>query len=154
MGEYHIMLDETTFKGAYVGITASNREKGIRLNPYVEIRDERPRLLALQNKLLKLSIGCTMRKGFLRVQGIQNCSLIAPFVEYQWFKDCILLFEQKRHLTPEGVEEILGLCPRTAKTRWKSSQVHVQERQNEKKTWLSPGLLVCFGWLVHSFRRI
>ena len=89
------MLDESTFKDAYVGITASKRDKGVRLNPYIELRDEEPRLLILQTQLLALSIGCTVRRGFLRIQGIQNCIVVAPFVKYDWFRDCMALFEKK-----------------------------------------------------------
>ena len=121
------MLDESVFKNAYVGVSANRRDSGIRLNPYVEIRDVEDKLFDLQNKLLALSIGCTVKKNFLRIQGIQNCKIVAPFVKQKWFKECMVKFDEGKHLTHEGIIEILDSCPRGDKTRKKKSQVLVQE---------------------------
>ena len=127
------MLDESVFKNAYVGVSANRRDTGIRLNPYVEIRDNEDNLFDLQNKLLTLSIGCTVRKNFLRIQGIQNCKIVAPFVKQKWFKECMKKFDEGKHLTQEGVIEILDLCPRGDKTRRKKSQVLFQDAALKKE---------------------
>jgi len=115
------------FKDAYVGITSSKRLKGIRLNPYIEVRGEKPTLQELQLVLLQMSIGCTIRKNFLRIQGIQNCKIISPFTEHQWFREAILLFEKGEHLTKKGREKILELVPRSEKTRIKRHRIEYSQ---------------------------
>jgi len=127
------MLDESVFKNAYVGVSTNRRDNGVRLNPYVEIRDEEGKLRDIQNKLLALSIGCTIRNNFLRIQGIQNCMIVAPFVKQKWFRECMMKFDEGKHLTLSGMVEIMDLCPRGDKTRKKKSQVVVQEPDLKKE---------------------
>jgi len=116
---------QESFADAYVGIVIGRRERGIRLNPYIEIRGEPYDLKRIQLDLLSLSVGCTIRKGFLRIQGIQNCKLIAPYTKHDWFRKAMVLFGKGEHLKEEGKEKILNMVPRDEKSRTKSNRIEI-----------------------------
>lgn len=98
------------FKGASVGINTSKRLDSIRLLPYCEVRSKDISYLArVKALLLNLSVSCTVRRGFLRVQGIQNCSLITQYIEIEWWLKAMNLFERGEHLTEEGLIKIAQL---------------------------------------------
>ena len=101
---------EDIFVDASVGINSSRRKDGIRLLPYCEIRHRDIQYLAMiKAGLLNLSVSCTVRKGFLRIQGIQNCLIITQYIEVEWWLEAMNLFEKGKHLTEEGLIEIAKL---------------------------------------------
>jgi len=122
-----LQILQNKFKTAYVGVTVGRRVRGIRLNPYIEIRGKAEELETIRLELLKYSIGCTIRNNFLRIQGIQNCSIISPFVEKEWFKECMKMFEEGLHLTQDGRDKIMELIPRNDKSRKKKHQIVVED---------------------------
>jgi len=117
------MKYEEMFSDAYVGITQGKRTNGIRITPYIELRGELYDLRKIQLELLSMSIGCTIRNRFLRIQGIQNCKLIAPYTKHQWFRDAIMMFDRGEHLTEEGKLKIMSLVPTNTKTRTKRNKL-------------------------------
>lgn len=109
MMELHKTLD-VIFNDASVGINSSKRKDGIRLLPYCEIRHKDIQYLAeIKSRSLNLSVSCTVRKGFLRIQGIQNCLLITQYIEVEWWLKAMKMFEEGKHLTEEGLIEIAKL---------------------------------------------
>ena len=101
---------ENIFKDASVGINSSRRKTGVRLLPYCEIRHKDIQYLArVKAMLLNLSVSCTVRKGFLRIQGIQNCLLITQFITTEWWLKAMKMFEEGKHLTDVGLIEIAKL---------------------------------------------
>jgi len=107
-------------EGMVCGITVSQRAKaqlGIRAHPWAEVRCERPDLLeTLQVELLALSIGSTTLgtpTDKLRIQGINNCSLLTPYVpeKYAWWNEAMTLFDAGEHRTKNGLLKILQLRP-------------------------------------------
>lgn len=109
MNDVHKTLD-VIFEDASVGINSSRRKDGIRLLPYCEIRHKDIQYLAeIKARLLNLSVSCTVRKGFLRIQGIQNCLLITQYIDVMWWLEAMKLFEQGKHLTEEGLIKIAKL---------------------------------------------
>ena len=100
-----------------VGVTSGKRSKmryGIKLYPYVEVSGEHAELLDIQSELLRFSIGSTLRPDFLRIQGIENCSLMTQFLDknkYLWWFKCMELFSQGEHLNMKGIQMILRLRP-------------------------------------------
>jgi len=109
MTEENVTL-EYAFKNATVGLTSSKRSKGVRLLPYCEIRSKyRIYLSRLKAKLLTISVSSTVRKGFLRIQGIQNCNLITQFISTQWWLESMEMFMEGKHLTEEGLLTIAKL---------------------------------------------
>lgn len=103
------------FKSASVSIITSKRKKGdaesIRLNPCCEIRHKDIHYLSrIKALLLNLSVSCTIRKKFLRIQGVQNCSLITQFITgHDWWLQAMQMFEEGRHKTHLGLIEIAKL---------------------------------------------
>ena len=98
------------FKDASVGINTSKRLDGIRLLPYCEVRSKDIQYLSrVKALLLNLSVSCTVRRGFLRVQGIQNCSLITQFIDIKWWLEAMEIFTTGKHLTEEGLIKIARL---------------------------------------------
>jgi len=99
------------------GITVSVRKGakiGIRAHPWAEVRCERPELLSiLQAELLTHSIGSTIVDDRIRIQGINNCSMITPFVplKYEWWNKAIVLFVKGEHKHKKGLIKILRLRP-------------------------------------------
>jgi hypothetical protein len=86
----------------------------IKLFPYVEVSGERVHLEVLQSELLKFSVGSTLRPKFLRIQGIENCSIMTRFLDknkYQWWFECMELFVDKQHLSRKGIKTILNKRP-------------------------------------------
>lgn len=111
------------FTNAYVGVNVSKRKNYVRLNPYIEIRGDPEDLKEIQQELLIVSVGSTVRGRFLRIQGIQNCKIIAPFTHYDWFQKIMLMYDSGDHLTEEGQRKILSLVPRTDKSRTKRNRI-------------------------------
>ena len=105
-------------KRATVGISVNRRPKmrfGIKLLPYVEIYGKIDELESLKAELLNYSIGSTLRKKSLRIQGIENCSVMTRFLnkeKYSWWFECIEMFVEGKHLTRKGIKEILDKRPR------------------------------------------
>ena len=102
---------------AVLGITVSRRPHmryGIKIHPYVEIKGTYDDLQVLQSELLRYSVGCTLRPTFLRIQGIQSCSIMTQFLDkdkHSWWFECLELFIQGRHLTRKGILAILKKRP-------------------------------------------
>jgi len=104
-------------EGMTCGISVSIRDKaklGVRAHPWAEIRCERPKLLKdLQVELLTLSIGSTHIGNKLRIQGINNCSLLTQFVpeRYTWWSEAVTMFVAGEHKNKSGLIKILCLRP-------------------------------------------
>ena len=96
----------------YIGISRRPRsELGLRIFPYAEVRGSQYDLERLQANLMQNSIGCTVRSGFLRIQGIDNCNAITPYVKVEWWKEAVLLFLEGEHKKRSGIARILKLRP-------------------------------------------
>lgn len=111
-------LDEAVEK-AIVGVTASQGHPktryGIRIYPYVEIPGAKEDLAYVQSELLRFSVGSTLRPNFLRIQGIQNCSVMTRFLDsdkYAWWFKAVQMFVDRQHLTRKGIISILNLRPK------------------------------------------
>ena len=114
---------EVAFKSASVSIITSKRKKGdtesIRLIPCCEIRHKDIHYLSrIKALLLNLSVSCTIRKKFLRIQGVQNCSIITQFISGQdWWLQAMQMFEEGKHKTHLGIIEIAKLRDEHASKR-------------------------------------
>lgn len=98
------------FKIATVGLTSSKRPDGVRLLPYCEIRSkDRIYLSRLKAELLTISVSSTVRNGFLRIQGIQNCNIITQFISTEWWLESMEMFMEGKHLTEGGLLTIAKL---------------------------------------------
>ena len=101
------------------GVSVQRREKakyGIRIVPYCDAVGELDELNDLKLYLLKSGIGSTLREGFLRVQGIQNCWMMTRFYpindkKLDWWRTVVKMFSEKEHLTKAGMVKILELRP-------------------------------------------
>lgn len=116
---------EVAFKSVSVSIISSKRKKGdaesIRLIPCCEIRHRDIHYLSrIKALLLNLSVSCTIRKKFLRIQGVQNCSIITQFIDnsgQDWWLQAMQMFEEGRHKTHLGIIEIAKLRDEHASKR-------------------------------------
>lgn len=120
------------FRKAHYGIVVSRRSKtkhGIRLFPYCEVYGATEKLEKLRHSLLSLSISCTVRGNFLRIQGIRNCSLITQFVpeKKSWFKEAVRMFEEGEHLEPEGMIKLIRLRDKRVGARKMENKVSLNE---------------------------
>ena len=98
------------FEKSTVGLTSSKRPNGVRLLPYCEIRSKDKIFLSnLKARLLTISVSSTVRNGFIRIQGIQNCNIITQFISTQWWLDAMEMFMEGKHLTEEGLLTIAKL---------------------------------------------
>ncbi len=123
---------EDFFKNAHYGIVVSRRQKakhGIRLFPYCEVYGKVKTLQRLKMQLLNLSVSCTVKNNFLRIQGIRNCSLITQYVpsEQKWFQGAVQMFEQGRHLEPEGIIQLIKIRNERQSARPMEGKVTVKE---------------------------
>ena len=110
------------------GINVSIRrdaKKKIRIYPYVEVRgSNHVDLEQLKLELLNLSVGSTVRPKFLRIQGIQNCDLITPYIKPpSWWKKAMEKFLNKEHCQRDGIQEILQLRPNTRSDRTSDDEI-------------------------------
>lgn len=119
------------FKEASCSVIASKRpnlKTGIRLMPYCEIFNQDPLFLEqVKIELLKLSVSSTVHKNFLRIQGIQNCSIMTGYIRERWWVDAIQLFLEGKHRTKKGIVEILQLRESRDGARDMKSKASLQE---------------------------
>jgi len=120
-----IISSHKLLEKAYCGLNAQHRRKSklkIRIVLYVEIKHKvADELYTLQNELLKLSIGATVRiksekqrYSFIRIHGIQNCKLISPYIKApEWWKKALQLFLEGEHCQRSGIQRIIMLRPNT-----------------------------------------
>ena len=80
--------------------------------PYCDFRGEIENLTSLSENLRSLGVSCTIQKNYLRIQGIENCAIIAPYTGHNWFLDVMKMFEKEVHLTPDGILSILRIAKR------------------------------------------
>jgi len=102
------------FKNSVCGVVANRRKSlsyGIRLWPYCEVFGNLEDLKRLQAELLSMSVGSCLRKKSLRIQGINNCSMITQFIDNPWWKDVVLRFVNGEHHTRAGILHILRSRP-------------------------------------------
>ncbi len=123
---------EVAFRKAHYGIVVSRRQRtkhGLRLFPYCEIYGLIEDLEELKHELLTISVSCTVKENFLRVQGIRNCSLITQFVpeKHAWFKQVVQMFEQGVHLEPEGMIKLIKLRDARKGSRSMENKVTLKE---------------------------
>jgi len=84
----------------------TGNNKKLRIVPVVEIYSiSKPELHRYQS----LGVNFTNITKALRVQGIQNCLLIEPFLDDKWFKYAMLIYEDGRNTTTEGILELCDL---------------------------------------------
>ena len=108
------------FTHAFLGVIANRRPEmrhGVVVTPYVELQHiDKEHLRDVQKMLLTFSVGSTVRNQFLRVQGIQNCSLMTQFIDKNvdntWWFECLDIFVQRKYLTRKGIVEILKRRPK------------------------------------------
>jgi hypothetical protein len=84
--------------------------------PYFDVKGSRKELEKVKVALLSLGCGSTLRSGFLRIQGINNCLIISAFIENdgkRWWLDCLKMFEKGMHLTRSGIVKIVKKRPMT-----------------------------------------
>jgi hypothetical protein len=130
------IIEEGLLDKAYVGLVIT-RKKGvprpndsdIYITPYIEMRDRIEKLEHIRECLLKISIGCMFNeeKGTLKIQGIGNCIILAPYTKFQWFKEVMELCSKDMHRTHDGMRHIMLIYPRDSKTRKKKHQVDISD---------------------------
>ena len=97
------------YKRCYFGVAIQHRGPDkMRLLPWVELRGDN--LEEIRLELLRYSIKSTLRKGFLRVQGIQNYINMTQFVHKPKFLDIMNLFSVADHLSEAGQYRILQIA--------------------------------------------
>ena len=103
-------LDQV-FENAHFGVNVARREEvkfGIRLVPFVEIfSTDQNYLNEIHIELLRFSVSSTVRPKFLRMQGVQNCLILSRYCKDLWWLKCMEMFEQKEHLTKDGIFKIM-----------------------------------------------
>ena len=89
---------------------------GLRIYPYCEVHGSRDMLSSLQAELLNVSVTSSLRPKFLRIQGIQNCSILTGVLDKdgrEWWFKAVGLFVKGEHLKKKGILKIVRMRPPT-----------------------------------------
>lgn len=128
------IIDKDIFKKACVGLVTTKKkwryerpDPDVYISAYIEFRDSPERLEEISNMLLTLGIGSSLAKNgsILKVQGLKNCIILAPYTDVQWFKEVMELCKQDMHKTREGLRHIFLIYPKDSKTRKKSNSTDI-----------------------------